>query len=132
MKKEITNEDLLQTISQQIQEINKHVGGIDEHLQGIDKHLEKVDERLNKTNEHIDDLTFFTKISFDDLGSKVENNTHSMTQLKETVGETNDHLCRVEVTMTQEFATTHLQQDRLTTQLGHHTKKIKKLETKRL
>ena len=117
MKKEITNEDLLHKM--------------DERFEQIDKRFEKMDKRFEKMDERFDELTLFTKMGFDDLGQKITENTESIAQLKESTDQTNDHLCRVELTMIQEFAASNLQRNRLTTQLGRHAKKIKKLETKR-
>lgn len=129
MKKEITNESLLKKMDERFEKIDHHFQKIDDRFEKIDKRFEKMDERFEKMDERFDELTIITKMSFDDLGNKVENNTHSITQIKETVTQTNDHLCRVEQTMIQEFAASHLQQNRLTAQLGRHAKKIKNIET---
>ena len=115
MKKEIITENLLQKM--------------DEGFQKMNERFEKIDTRFQKMDDRFDELTIITKMSFDDLEQKVEHNTQHIMQVKETVTQTNDHLCRVELTMIQEFTAVHLQQNRVTSQLDRQAKRIKKLET---
>ena len=70
MKKEVTNEQILQVMETRFDGVDKRFDGVDKRLDGVDKRLDKLETKVDSIAEDLEDLAMITKIEFDELDRK--------------------------------------------------------------
>jgi len=103
MKTPVTNEHLLEVMERRFvsmsQEFNQKFGSIDERFDSIDQRFGSIDQRFDSMDErfdriethvddnaiHLTDLMIMTKVGFDDLSRKVDDNTRAIASMDHRV-----------------------------------------------
>jgi methyl-accepting chemotaxis protein len=149
MSKEVTNKKILQelrsfktNVSVDMKEMrndmkemngkmirmNGDVKKINGEIKEMNGEIKGVKNCIKNTENNLTDLTIITKMGFDEMGMKVDQNTHSITELNHRVTENSDRLTRVEINMNQEFAAATRQRRRLLDGIDNHNERLCILE----
>lgn len=122
MNNEVTNKKILK-------ELQSFKMDVDVGINEMKSEIKKVENRIKSTENNLTDLTIITKMGFDEMGIKVDQNTHAISDINHRVTENSDRLTRVEINMNQEFAAATRQRRRILENVNNHQRRLCTLES---